>query len=73
MEILLAKAEVFEPKKLPALLERKKALLAERKELLAEMGIKEIDLTPKFTCKKCSDTGFLANGTACDCYKSVAN
>ena len=71
MEISLAKAEVFEPKKLPALLERKKALLAERKELLAEMGIKEIDLAPKFSCKKCSDTGFLANGTACDCYKTA--
>ena len=71
MEISLAKAEVFEPKKLPALLERKKALLAERRELLAEMGMKEIDLAPKFSCKKCSDTGFLANGTACDCYKTA--
>ncbi|MBQ7924108.1 MAG: DnaD domain protein [Clostridia bacterium] len=69
MEIALAKAEVFEPKKLPALLERKQALLAARNETLAEMGIHEEDLSPQFTCKKCSDTGFLENGKACDCYK----
>ncbi|MBQ8322811.1 MAG: DnaD domain protein [Clostridia bacterium] len=69
MEISLAKAEVFDPKKLPALLEKKTSLLGERRELLAEMGIAEEDLLPKFTCKKCSDTGFLKNGVACDCYK----
>ncbi len=69
MEISLAKAEVFEPKKLPALLEKQNALLGERKEILAELGIHEEDLLPQFTCKKCSDTGFLKNGYACDCYK----
>ena len=69
MEISLAKAEVFDPKKLPSLLEKKNALLAERKELLAEMGIHEEDLTLQFTCEKCSDTGFLPSGKACDCYK----
>ena len=69
MEISLAKAEVFDPKKLPSLLEKKNALLAERKELLAEMGIHEDDLTLQFSCKKCSDTGFLPSGVACNCYK----
>ena len=69
MEISLAKAEVFDPKKLPALREKKNALLAERKELLAEMGISEDDLALLFACKKCSDTGFLPSGKACDCYK----
>ena len=69
MEIALAKAEVFDPKKLPSLQEKKNALLAERKELLAGMGLHEEDLSLQFTCKKCSDTGFLPSGKACDCYK----
>ena len=69
MEISIAKAEIFEPKELPSLLETKTSLLNERKELLVQIGITEEDLTPKFVCKKCSDTGFLKNGTACDCYK----
>ncbi len=69
MEISLAKAEVFEPDKLPALRERQAALLAERKALLAEMGITEAQLTPQYACAKCKDTGFLPSGEACDCYK----
>ena len=69
MEIALAKAEVFEEEKLPALLEEKEMLLAERKQVLTSLGISEKDLLPQFTCKKCSDTGFLKSGAACDCYK----
>lgn len=69
MEISLAKAEVFDPSKLPALLERKRSLLAMRSETLAEMGIHEEELVPQYSCMKCSDTGFLENGKACDCYK----
>ncbi len=69
MEISLAKAEVFEPNKLPSLLETKNSLLTTRKRLLDEMGIDEKDLTPRFSCEKCSDTGFLKSGVACNCYK----
>jgi len=69
MEIALAKAEVFEPKTLPALTEQKAALLRERRSLLEAMGIHEEQLLPQFTCVKCSDTGFLPNGVACNCYK----
>ena len=69
MEIALAKAEVFEPKNLPALSEQKAALLRERRSLLEAMGIEEEQLLPKFTCSKCSDTGFLPSGVACNCYK----
>lgn len=69
MELTLAKAEMYTPEKLPALLEEKKALLSQRKDILAELGIAEEDLLPKFTCKKCEDTGFLKNGKACDCYQ----
>ena len=69
MEIALAKAEVFEPATLPSLSAQKKNLLAERKSILMSLGIEEKELVPQFTCKKCSDTGFLPSGTACTCYK----
>ena len=69
MEIALAKAEVFQPKDLPALTEEKAKLLQERRNLLQDMGIDEEQLQPQFTCKQCSDTGFLPNGVACNCYK----
>ena len=69
MEIALAKAEVFEPTNLPALREKKQALLLQRKDILFALKIDESDLLPKFTCQKCSDTGFLKSGAACGCYK----
>ena len=71
MELALAKAEVFEPSKLPALEMEKAALLQERKALLSAMGIEETELLPQFTCKRCSDTGFLPSGVACDCYHTA--
>ena len=70
MEISLAKAEVFDPKALPALTEEKAALLRERATILEGLGITEAELTPQYGCKKCSDTGFLKSGAACDCYKA---
>ena len=70
MEIALAKAEVFEPAKLPALMAQKKALLGERKAILAGLGIDEAQLIPQFSCARCADTGFLPDGTACNCYKA---
>ncbi len=70
MELSLAKAEVFEPATLPKLLEEKSSLLHERKVILAGMGIDEAQLIPQFCCEKCSDTGFLPSGVACNCYKS---
>ena len=70
MEISLAKAEVFSPEQMPALLAEKTALSNERKQILKELGITEEQLLPKFKCIKCSDTGFLPNGISCDCYKN---
>ena len=69
MEFELAKAEMFTPEQLPALEDKKVALTAERKNILSALGIAESDLVPQFTCKKCSDTGFLKGGKSCDCYK----
>jgi hypothetical protein len=68
MEISLAKAEVFEPQKLPELEKRKSELLKRRAKVLKEMGIVESQLQPQYECKKCSDTGFLPSGAACNCY-----
>ncbi len=69
MEISLAKAEMFAPESLASLQEEKQALRAQKNALLADMGMTESMLSPQFACKKCSDTGFLKNGKACDCYE----
>jgi hypothetical protein len=71
MEFTLAKAEVFTPEQLPKLQAEKQRLLAEHKAILLDLGIDESDLTPKYTCKKCSDTGYLPSGAACACYKKA--
>lgn len=69
MEHELAKAEIFQPENLPALEREKRTLLSERKDILTELNIQESDLQPQYVCKKCSDSGFLKSGAACDCYK----
>jgi hypothetical protein len=69
LEIAQARAEISSPQTLPDLLLTKKDLLKKRVDVLQTMGISESDLAPQYTCKKCSDTGFLQSGTACDCYR----
>ncbi len=71
MEIALAKAEVFEPTKLPALQRRQAELLLERKSVLKTMGVLEEELSPRYECAKCMDTGFLPSGVACGCYAEM--
>lgn len=68
MEIDLAKAEIFDASSLPALQVKKADMLKKRRMMLASVNLTEADLRPAFRCKKCSDTGFLKNGAACDCY-----
>lgn len=69
LEIKLAKAELRAPLTLPALQARQKALEAEKLTILQRLGIDVRQLKPQWVCKKCSDTGFLPNGQACDCYR----
>lgn len=69
LNLELAKAEINEPDKLPELKEEQETLLIERMLILDELGIEPHMLVPQYTCKKCSDSGFLPNGTVCDCYK----
>lgn len=73
MEVRLAKAEVFEPDKLPALCEEKKRLSAIGAEILQSIGFTIEDLRPHWQCKNCSDTGFTKDGAQCDCYRSRGN
>ncbi len=68
MQLQLAKAEIYGGD-LPKLQAQEQQLLQKRKEILAQLGITEEQLTPQYACKKCSDTGFLPSGKACDCYK----
>lgn len=68
MEFELAKAEISAPDALPALEEEKRALIKERGGILRDMNLTEKMLTPQYKCEKCSDTGFLKDGTACNCY-----
>lgn len=68
-EIALAKAEVFSPDTLPALTEKLKAAKMERLTALRRLGLSEEDFVPVYSCKKCSDTGFLPNGRICNCYR----
>lgn len=64
-----AKAEVFQPENLASVQAKVSALQTQRRALLSDMGIAEEDLSPRYRCKKCSDSGFLPNGKACDCYR----
>ncbi|MFR1982839.1 MAG: hypothetical protein ACLS4Z_03200 [Christensenellaceae bacterium] len=31
-------------------------------------GLTEADLLPVWSCARCSDTGYLSSGAACDCF-----
>jgi hypothetical protein len=68
MELSLAKAELYSPEKLPQLKTEQEQLKTERQAILAGLGVEEWQLTPQWTCKKCSDTGYLTSGASCDCY-----
>ncbi len=67
-EIELARAEVFSPESVPDLLKALSEQRAKRASALNRLHLTEQDFTPAYTCKKCSDTGFLPDGRMCDCY-----
>ena len=68
-EIELAKAEVFAPETVERIQVRLAESRQKRAAALLRLGLSDEDFEPKFICKKCSDTGFLPDGRACDCYK----
>ena len=63
-----AKAEIFASPNLPDLLRESERLQKRKLQLLADMNMTIDDLLPQYQCKKCSDSGFLPDGRACDCY-----
>lgn len=67
-----AKAEAFQADTLPALLRSVENLKNERDRILTGLGITEEDFIPRYRCPRCSDTGFLPDGRACDCYPKKA-
>lgn len=72
LNLEMAKAELYEPHRLPGLQEARLDYLEERQELLAHLGVQEWQLEPQYDCEKCNDSGYQADGRACDCYKEVA-
>lgn len=76
LELEIAKAEVAaengsdkSKKELVKLTQEQGRLRQTRLVIIEKNGLSEEDLLPKWHCKKCSDTGYLANGAMCDCYK----
>ena len=67
-EIELARAEVFSPAAAEALRKELTVAKEQRRAALKKLSLSEADLTPEYQCSKCSDTGFLPDGRACDCY-----
>ena len=67
-EIELAKAEVFSPKEAEGIRQKLSAARHAREKALARLSLSDADLQPRYACPKCSDTGFLPDGRACDCY-----
>ena len=67
IQIDIAKAAKKEQQ---ALIEKQKELEKERKQILKNIGICEEDLLPKYSCKKCNDTG-VVNGKPCKCFKNI--
>ncbi len=68
-EIELAKAEIFSPENLPLLEEHMREAKMKRANALTRLNLSERDFVPKYVCTKCSDTGYLPDGRACDCYQ----
>ena len=68
MELDIAKAEVRAPEKVDELQAKRKELIQERARILQKLGIIESDLSVRYTCPKCKDSGYLKNGKPCSCY-----
>lgn len=75
MESELARAEIGAEngeakaqKELVKLTQEQGRLRQQRLGIIERNGLTEEDLLPKWHCRKCSDTGYLSDGRACDCY-----
>lgn len=64
-----AKIEALKLDGLAEVLEQVKTLHARQTAILTGLGMTPNDLVPTYHCQKCSDSGFLPSGRACDCYQ----
>ena len=69
LEIAAGKAEAQGGNHAQDILSELSRLREKLKTRIASVGLSEEDLRPKYSCKKCNDTGFLPNGKPCNCYE----
>lgn len=69
----IAFAELRNDPKLSEILRRAGELQAQRQARLIAHKMTDLDLEPKYNCKKCSDTGFDSGGKLCDCFDRWRN
>lgn len=52
-----------------SVLEKERAeLIKKQEEILKALGLNKSDLTPKYNCELCLDTGYKKSGGMCDCF-----
>lgn len=72
IELDLAKAELYDQKKIPAIERVKNTTERERRQILANIGLTLEDITMQCNCPICKDQGRLPNGKWCSCYPGGA-
>ncbi len=69
LELQIAKAQhQKELASVRALMERRMEIRRAMRDFLLSRGYTEEDLSPRFVCKDCEDTGVRKDGTLCNCY-----
>ena len=69
LSIQLAFAELRDPTQAQSLSEQLKTLEQSEKERLSELCLTRDDLSPRYSCPVCNDTGYDKNGNVCRCLK----
>lgn len=69
LSIELAFAEIRGDKKVKSISERISELETRGDARLKTLGIDKADFIPRYSCAKCNDTGYTADGKPCDCMK----
>ena len=72
LEIALVRAE-RDPQERRRIIKRRNQLSAIMYNIMDTMGYKLADTEPQYCCKKCNDTGYKKDGTACTCYPKGGN
>ena len=69
LAISLAFAEIRDASKAENISKQIEKLEADGDKRLKELCIDKSDFTPKYSCKKCNDTGYTSDGSPCECMK----